>query len=537
MKAHVLSRTLLPLAMALPMAAGSVSAAEDLNVYSDLIAPTLEAKCISCHGPEKDKGKLRVDSYELLKKGGSEGEGFIAGDAEGSSIIFRMDLPLDDDEHMPPSDEPQLTKGELEIVRLWIAKGGTPDIKLAALSLPKDLEKSVDEILATAKTSKPEKKELTAEEKKAAEEAAKVAKATMEKVNATGASLMPVAQDSADLRFSSLNVRDSFGDKELASLAPVANQIAIVELGSSQVTDEGLKSLQAMTNLQKLYLENTKITDKGMDYLKGLPNLYYLNLYGTAVTDAGIQKLASLKNLKRLYLWKSKATGEGADKLKQAIPGLYVNLGWQYEDAKSATLVASAKPTEAPATKPEPKKEEPKPAAKPEPKPEAKPEAPASWESVSKSLKAAHDEAARVVEAQKKVADAAAKAAADAAAQESAAKKKVDGLKTKVSQAQMEKGDLEDIIGALKEALQMVPDSKALPGVQADYEAKQKLMAEVSKSLDESTKSLKDAEASLPGATKKAADLKASAAKAKQTLEQKQAALNAIAAAVKASNA
>ena len=43
--------------------------------------PIFDQKCISCHGEEKQKGKLRMDTYEALIAGGKEGEGMVPGDA------------------------------------------------------------------------------------------------------------------------------------------------------------------------------------------------------------------------------------------------------------------------------------------------------------------------------------------------------------------------------------------------------------------------------------------------------------------------
>ena len=41
-----------------------------LKVYDSIISPILEAKCVSCHGADKDKGKLRMHTKEALVKGG-----------------------------------------------------------------------------------------------------------------------------------------------------------------------------------------------------------------------------------------------------------------------------------------------------------------------------------------------------------------------------------------------------------------------------------------------------------------------------------
>ncbi|MEC7393340.1 MAG: c-type cytochrome domain-containing protein, partial [Verrucomicrobiota bacterium] len=87
-----------------------LSAVEDQNslkVFESVIQPVFSAKCIHCHGTEKNKGKLRMHTKEDLLKGGSgAGEDMIvAGDSESSELIFRITLPKEDDEAMPPLED------------------------------------------------------------------------------------------------------------------------------------------------------------------------------------------------------------------------------------------------------------------------------------------------------------------------------------------------------------------------------------------------------------------------------------------------
>ena len=75
------------------------------NVFTHLIRPVLDAKCVQCHGAEKDKGKLRMHTKEDLLKGGKQvgSDILIKGNFEDSELIYRITLPKDDDEAMPPS--------------------------------------------------------------------------------------------------------------------------------------------------------------------------------------------------------------------------------------------------------------------------------------------------------------------------------------------------------------------------------------------------------------------------------------------------
>ena len=117
-------------------------------------------------------------------------------------------------------------------------------------------------------------------------------------------------------------------DGELAVLATLKELLSL-NLGGTDVTDEGLVHLASLTSLRRLHLEKTKVSDDGLARLAKLENLSYLNLYQTGVTDSGLTHLEGLKNLKNLYLWQTKVTPDGASDLQQALPDCEINLGWE----------------------------------------------------------------------------------------------------------------------------------------------------------------------------------------------------------------
>ncbi len=61
------------------------------SFYSKHINPVLDAKCVTCHGEAKVKGGLRVDSYELLMKGGKGRPGDHCGEAGAESSARTSD--------------------------------------------------------------------------------------------------------------------------------------------------------------------------------------------------------------------------------------------------------------------------------------------------------------------------------------------------------------------------------------------------------------------------------------------------------------
>jgi mono/diheme cytochrome c family protein len=87
------------------------------------IKPLFEKSCVKCHGEEKQKGKLRLDSLEATLKGGEDGEVLKKGKS-GESILVHAIARLNEDEAMPPEGKGDpLTKEQVGLVRAWIDQG------------------------------------------------------------------------------------------------------------------------------------------------------------------------------------------------------------------------------------------------------------------------------------------------------------------------------------------------------------------------------------------------------------------------------
>lgn len=87
------------------------------------IKPLFEKSCFKCHGAEKQKGKLRVDSLEFILKGGESGEVVIKGDGTKSPLVQAV-ARLDEDAAMPPDGKGDpLTAEQVGLIRAWIDQG------------------------------------------------------------------------------------------------------------------------------------------------------------------------------------------------------------------------------------------------------------------------------------------------------------------------------------------------------------------------------------------------------------------------------
>jgi len=108
-------------------------------VFVGVIAPLLENKCVHCHGAEKSKAGLRLDSFAALQDGSDDGAVLKPGDAAQSLLMQRLLLPADSDDHMPPSGKPQLTAGEIALLKWWVNIGAPETNTLDSLAPPSEV--------------------------------------------------------------------------------------------------------------------------------------------------------------------------------------------------------------------------------------------------------------------------------------------------------------------------------------------------------------------------------------------------------------
>src|SRR5580658_9265483 len=103
-------------------------AAPSATFFDARVAPIFENKCSNCHNAEKRKGKLRLDSFENVMRGGKDGIVVRAGDPKHSELFRRINLPPDDKDFMPTDGKPPLTASEVKVIELWIASGASSSL-------------------------------------------------------------------------------------------------------------------------------------------------------------------------------------------------------------------------------------------------------------------------------------------------------------------------------------------------------------------------------------------------------------------------
>jgi len=100
------------------------AAGADLQFNKD-IRPILAEHCLSCHGPGKKNGGLRLDQPEAAYKGGKSGEpAVVAGKPEKSQLIERLHTDVETERMPPASTKKVLTDREKNLLKQWVQQGG-----------------------------------------------------------------------------------------------------------------------------------------------------------------------------------------------------------------------------------------------------------------------------------------------------------------------------------------------------------------------------------------------------------------------------
>jgi mono/diheme cytochrome c family protein len=113
MRTHLVA-CLLALSGRLALAAGPADFATDVR-------PVLARHCVSCHGPEKQRASLRLDSARAARAGGNSGPAVVPGKS-AESLLVKAITGCEGVKPMPPKG-PRLSAAEVALVRRWIDDG------------------------------------------------------------------------------------------------------------------------------------------------------------------------------------------------------------------------------------------------------------------------------------------------------------------------------------------------------------------------------------------------------------------------------
>jgi mono/diheme cytochrome c family protein len=287
----------------------------------DLKSTTLEVasvifdeKCVSCHGPNKQKGKLRLDEPAYIRQGGESGD-FISDETSNSLLVQRILLPVEDEDHMPPKERKQLSQAEVDFLVWWVASGANFEMSLEEMALPD----SIQGILASAR-KKPETI-IPEEEVSAAPEE------VLKQLRDLGLIVTPVAANTNYLSVNFVNVLPENVEAVMSQLVNIREQLLELDLAYQNLEVNSWQQVGSLSNLRSLDLRNTNFGDESALNLDELSNLKSLNLVGTSVSCKGLEDLQQLPGLKKLYIYQTQVSLENYQQIQEIFPRTQIDTG------------------------------------------------------------------------------------------------------------------------------------------------------------------------------------------------------------------
>jgi len=267
------------------------------TIYQVAIAPVFEQKCVSCHGPDKTKGDLQLNTPENILKGGKDGN-ILTGSADKKAILLeRIHLPLAHDDHMPPEGKMQLTSEEVSLLNKWIKAGADFEMKLN--DLPKD-----DSLYLFVSAAIPGPGQTVTSNKN-------LPGLDEFNTNYCTTNYLFSGSDNVEVNF----FQGSFYNREsLEKLEKIKENIVHLDMQGMPLKKEDLDIILQFSNLEKLNLNYTGLDIHSLEGLKSLPNLKNLSISGIECDEASLDKFLDQSRFTSLNIW---TKGLDEDKLKK----------------------------------------------------------------------------------------------------------------------------------------------------------------------------------------------------------------------------
>jgi WD40 repeat protein len=100
---------------------GALKAEGQWVSFSQEVAPILYSRCLACHNARSAKGRLNMESFASMQKGGESGPAVAAGNLENSTIHSQIA------DGSMPKDAAPLTPEQAAVIDKWITLGGKLD--------------------------------------------------------------------------------------------------------------------------------------------------------------------------------------------------------------------------------------------------------------------------------------------------------------------------------------------------------------------------------------------------------------------------
>lgn len=319
--------------------------------FAEHVQPILASHCGACHGEAKRKAGLDLSTAASIAAGGRRGPPIDVAAPKQSLLLARLELSLDDDKHMPPADEAQLSAAQVAVLRAWVLAGGPFDGSVDAIDAARAAANELDAVVENA--AEVVRAGATAS---AVDALAPVDPAALAALSETLAHIEPLHEGSPWYWVDFAACASAIDDEAFERLlAPLHERVVDISAARCAIGSRALGTLTRFSALERLDLRATAVDSAALARISGHPSLRELVLTHTRLDESAIETLLALPALERLHLWDCGLDATAIARLREARPGLWIGDGGVPSrapiEAEPEVAFVRASPPAAPSTK------------------------------------------------------------------------------------------------------------------------------------------------------------------------------------------
>ena len=293
-----------PLARIAERSVALVDADPTQSWYDAQIAPILEARCVTCHGPRRRKSGLSLHTPDAIAAGGESGSILAANDGGAGLMAWRIQLPRTDDDHMPPDHKQQLSVAQIQTLVRWIDAGAPFDEPPPHGTIA---TKTVEPLVIAARPELP--REALAD--------LQAAHVHVEVIDPESSLLWIDFGATPDMPAEDVS-------RLLRPLAPFTSELSLRGMtGANQV----LATVGAWEQLRRLDLSYAGVDRDGLVAATKAGTLTELTLVSTDLSAQAAEHILTVESLQHLHVWDSNIPVDIIEQLRDHRPALAVNEG------------------------------------------------------------------------------------------------------------------------------------------------------------------------------------------------------------------
>ena len=275
----------------------------EANIFEDVLQYSINTKCVSCHGPQNVKGKLRLDQPEFILAGGKSKIDLLA--TKDNEILRRIHLPESHKNHMPPDHKRQLSESEIKVWESWVNNGAIFDQKIKDLKEGPIVQQWVEEIIEESNKTDESILKVIPAYLPESNKIKPIAATTLREMESLGFVVLPAGENSSFLEINTINI-DTLTSMHWMLLEKSSDQIIRLKLSDHSLETTNFTIIAKMSSLVRLYLDNCNVKDGELSKLKNLEELRYLNISENPnVSSDGLKELELLPNLEKVYAFQT----------------------------------------------------------------------------------------------------------------------------------------------------------------------------------------------------------------------------------------